>query len=70
MSNNRHDWSREEILCLFARPFNDLLFDAQSLHRQHFDPNAVQVSSLLSVKPGPAQRIVVIVRKVPTMKVI
>jgi biotin synthase len=52
MSNNRHDWSREEILCLFARPFNDLLFDAQSLHRQHFDPNAVQVSSLLSVKTG------------------
>ena len=52
MSNNRHDWSREEVLSLFARPFNDLLFDAQSLHRQHFDPNSVQVSSLLSVKTG------------------
>ncbi len=52
MNNNRHDWSREEILGLFARPFNDLLFDAQSLHRQHFDPNSVQVSSLLSIKTG------------------
>jgi len=52
MNNNRHDWSRKEILDLFARPFNDLLFDAQSLHRQHFDPNSVQVSSLLSIKTG------------------
>jgi biotin synthase len=52
MRNNRHDWRREEVLSLFARHFNDLLFDAQSLHRQHFDPNSVQVSSLLSVKTG------------------
>ncbi len=52
MSKTRHDWRREEILDLFARPFNNLLFDAQSLHRLHFDPNAVQVSSLLSIKTG------------------
>ncbi len=48
----RHDWSREEILSLFEWPFNDLLFYAQSTHREHFDPNEVQVSTLLSIKTG------------------
>lgn len=48
----RHDWSLTEIKALFAAPFNDLLFRAQSLHRQYFDPNAVQISSLLSIKTG------------------
>jgi biotin synthase len=48
----RHDWSREDVLALFALPFNDLLFEAQSVHRQHFDPNAVQISTLLSIKTG------------------
>lgn len=48
----RHDWSHQEILALFALPFNDLLFRAQSVHRQHFDPNQVQVSTLLSIKTG------------------
>jgi biotin synthase len=48
----RHDWSRAEIEALFALPFNDLLFRAASVHRQHFDPNAVQVSTLLSIKTG------------------
>ena len=48
----RHDWHREEIAALFALPFNDLLFQAASVHRQHFDPNAVQVSTLLSIKTG------------------
>ncbi len=53
-SNNsiRHDWTLAEIKALFARPFNDLLFDAQRLHRENFDPNAVQVSTLLSIKTG------------------
>lgn len=41
-----------EIEALFERPFNDLLFEAQSVHRRHFDPNAVQVSTLLSIKTG------------------
>ena len=40
------------VEALFALPFNDLLFQAHSLHRQHFDPNAVQVSTLLSIKTG------------------
>jgi len=41
-----------DVEALFALPFNDLLFKAHSAHRQHFDPNAVQVSTLLSIKTG------------------
>ncbi|MDX1455392.1 MAG: biotin synthase BioB [Gammaproteobacteria bacterium] len=48
----RHDWSREEIVALFDMPFNDLVFEAARIHREHFDPNAVQVSTLLSIKTG------------------
>ncbi|WP_163560205.1 biotin synthase BioB [Halomonas sp. NO4] len=48
----RHDWSLAEIEALFALPFNDLLFRAQRVHRAHFDANAVQVSTLLSIKTG------------------
>lgn len=48
----RHDWTRDEILALFALPFNDLIFQAQTLHRQFFDPNQVQVSTLCSIKTG------------------
>ena len=48
----RHDWSLDEIRALFALPFNDLMFRAQTLHREHFDPNQVQVSTLLSIKTG------------------
>ncbi len=52
MSELRYDWSKKEISTLFDLPFNDLLFQAQSIHRQHFDPNQVQVSTLLSIKTG------------------
>ncbi|MFN2308279.1 MAG: biotin synthase BioB [Gammaproteobacteria bacterium] len=48
----RHDWTRAEILALFERPFADLMFAAQQQHRAHFDPNAVQISTLLSIKTG------------------
>ncbi|OMH38224.1 biotin synthase BioB [Motiliproteus sp. MSK22-1] len=48
----RHDWTHEEAQALFELPFNDLLFQAQVVHRQNFDPNAVQVSTLLSIKTG------------------
>ena len=51
-NNVRHNWSRDEVEALFALPFNDLLFEAHSLHRQYFDPNQVQVSTLLSIKTG------------------
>jgi biotin synthase len=40
----RHDWSRDEVAALFERPFNELLFAAQQLHRTHHDPDAIQVS--------------------------
>ena len=48
----RNDWSRDEILALFEMPFNDLLFQAQTVHRQNFNPNEVQLSTLLSIKTG------------------
>ncbi|GHC25405.1 biotin synthase BioB [Aidingimonas halophila] len=48
----RHDWCLDEIEALFALPFNDLLWQAQQVHRRYFDPNAVQVSTLLSIKTG------------------
>ena len=48
----RHDWTLAEVNALFNMPFNDLLFQAQTIHRQHFDPNQVQVSTLLSIKTG------------------
>ena len=48
----RHDWRRDELLALFALPFNDLLDRAHAVHRAHHDANAVQVSTLLSIKTG------------------
>jgi biotin synthase len=48
----RHDWTRRDVEALFALPFNDLLFRAHSIHRRYFDPNRVQVSTLLSIKTG------------------
>ena len=48
----RNDWTLAEARALFGLPFNDLLFHAQRVHRLHFDPNRVQVSTLLSIKTG------------------
>ena len=48
----RHDWTREEIDALFALPFSDLLYRAQTLHRKYFDAHEVQISTLLSIKTG------------------
>lgn len=45
-------WSVEAIEALFALPFNDLIFKAQQVHREHFDANTVQLSTLLSIKTG------------------
>ncbi|MGV6815858.1 MAG: biotin synthase BioB [Thiotrichales bacterium] len=52
MTGSRHDWQIEEIESLFEQPLMDLVFTAQGIHRTHFDPNEVQVSSLLSIKTG------------------
>lgn len=48
----RHDWTLTEVLELHARPFADLIFLAQALHRRYFDANEVQISTLLSIKTG------------------
>jgi biotin synthase len=48
----RSDWTAAEIAALFALPFPELMFRAQSVHRAHFDPSQVQVSQLLSIKTG------------------
>ena len=48
----RHDWTRDEVRALFELPFPELMFRAQSVHRDHFDPEAVQISTLLSIKTG------------------
>jgi biotin synthase len=48
----RHDWSGSEAEQLYALPFADLVFRAQTVHRQNFDPNHVETASLLSIKTG------------------
>ena len=48
----RNDWSRDEIHALFALPFTELVYRAQAVHRQNFDPRDVQISTLLSIKTG------------------
>ncbi|MBA3581397.1 MAG: biotin synthase BioB [Gammaproteobacteria bacterium] len=48
----RHNWQLKEVQALFALPFNELLFKAQTIHRENFNPNAVQMSTLLSIKTG------------------
>ena len=51
-SSVRHNWTLAEVEALFAMPFNDLMFEAQTIHRQNFNANEVQVSTLLSIKTG------------------
>jgi len=48
----RHDWTRDEVRALFELPFPELIFRAQRIHRQHFDPTEVQISTLISIKTG------------------
>ena len=48
----RNDWTRAEIQALYQQPFLDLVFQAQQIHRQYFEANAIQVSTLLSIKTG------------------
>ena len=50
--HERHDWTRAEAEAIYNLPFNELLFQAQTVHRRHFDPNQVQISRLLNVKTG------------------
>lgn len=48
----KHNWTLDEVKALFEQPFNDLLFRAASIHRENFNPNEVQISTLLSIKTG------------------
>mgnify|MGYP000389074799 CR=1 FL=1 len=51
-ANQPARWALADIQALFELPFSDLIFQAQTVHRQHFEPNTVQVSTLLSIKTG------------------
>ena len=51
-SNRGKTWTAAEAAALYRMPFNDLLFKAQTVHRENFDPNRVQLSRLLSIKTG------------------
>lgn len=48
----RHNWTSDEVVKLFEMPFNDLLFEAATVHRANFNANEVQISTLLSIKTG------------------
>jgi biotin synthase len=48
----RHDWKVAEVETLFNTPFVELMWQAQQVHRQHFDPSVIQASSLLNIKTG------------------
>ena len=52
MTEARHNWTESQALALFALPLNELLFQAATVHRQHFDANEVQISTLCSIKTG------------------
>jgi len=52
LSQSRRDWTRAEAEALYALPFADLMFQAQTAHRRNFDPNHVETASLLSIKTG------------------
>ncbi len=52
MNQERHNWTKEEILSIYNLPMMELLYKAATVHRQHHDPNTVQVSTLLSIKTG------------------
>lgn len=52
MTNTRNDWTTEQALALFHKPFADLLYEAATVHRENFDPNEVQISTLMSIKTG------------------
>jgi biotin synthase len=52
MSTTRHDWTKEEIIAIYNKPLMELLYEAATIHREHHDPNVVQISTLISLKTG------------------
>lgn len=61
-------WTLSQVTELFEKPLLELLFEAQQIHRQHFDPQQVQVSTLLSIKTGACPRIVNTARRARAIK--
>lgn len=51
-SSIRSNWTKEEVVSLLNQPFNNLLYSAQQIHREQFDPNSVQLSTLMNIKTG------------------
>lgn len=51
-SSPRHNWNFSEVTALFSTPFNELVFNAQSVHRRHFNPSQIQLSTLMNIKTG------------------
>ncbi len=62
------NWTIDKTKALFKKPLLDLLYEAQRVHRQHFDPQEIQMSTLLSVKTGDARKTANIVRKAPDIR--
>ena len=52
MNKNTKKWKLDDIENLYRLPFNDLIFKAHTIHREHHDPNKIQVSTLMSIKTG------------------
>ena len=52
MNKNTKKWKLGDIEILYRLPFNDLIYKAHSIHREHHDPNKIQVSTLMSIKTG------------------
>jgi biotin synthase len=52
MSITRHDWTKDEIIAIYNKPLMELLYEAATIHREHHDPNVVQISTLISLKTG------------------
>jgi biotin synthase len=52
MNITKHNWTKEEIISIYNKPFMELLYEAASVHREHHDPNVVQISTLISIKTG------------------
>ena len=48
----KNDWTKAEVISLMSKPFNDLIYQAQQVHRENFDPNIVQLSTLMNIKTG------------------
>lgn len=61
-------WTMSQVTELFNKPFLELMFEAQQIHRQHFDPRHVQVSTLLSIKTGACRKTANIARRARVTK--